>query len=497
MKRGIVMKKVLAAILCAALFTSMSGCSNSPDEASEQINSNVISDEQENEVNSNDKTDKNQLPSFDSFEKDMNRIIADVLEPIGRGDEVEEWSVKKLYTYDQSAESEYDQMFLCEYGPDSIIKVSGMIIDGRIVQIKTLVSPALKKEEYSSEQVEYLALILMMPVSLYKDDYDFESLLKSMSDSGTWDEDDSGILGKVSENNISYELLIALDYMTSFTIEFENDVKIEEHEEKSIVAKKAEDTIIDTEYFTISIPSYWESDCVYEIKEGDCYNYTLSFYDRVSKENNYGGWLFSIELEPETEDYTIYPDYDVLGSLEVYRIGCYNIIVTYPTDVQCSEEDFGRYGLMEECIPGILKTISYKEECTFSSEPIPVYKNEEPEQKIYGNFIGKWQDLGWGYSAPGGALRWDVEYRSDGTGTFYFIYEPDDIVNVEFNYTTFDTYLGESVDGILVELEDGSNICYMTKYTWSNELQKMLMTMYEVNSNGTVNLDVYWVYANN
>ena len=171
------MKKVLAAILCAALFTSMSGCSNSPDEASEQINSNVISDEQENEVNSNDKTDKNQLPSFDSFEKDMNRIIADVLEPIGLGDEVEEWSVKKLYTYDQSAESEYDQMFLCEYGPDSIIKVSGMIIDGRIVQIKTLVSPALKKEEYSSEQVEYLALILMMPVSLYKDDYDFESLL--------------------------------------------------------------------------------------------------------------------------------------------------------------------------------------------------------------------------------------------------------------------------------------------------------------------------------
>lgn len=504
------MKKVLAAILCAALFTSMSGCSNSPDEASEQINSNVISDEQENEVNSNDKTDKNQLPSFDSFEKDMNRIIADVLEPIGRGDEVEEWSVKKLYTYDQSAESEYDQMFLCEYGPDSIIKVSGMIIDGRIVQIKTLVSPALKKEEYSSEQVEYLALILMMPVSLYKDDYDFESLLKSMSDSGTWDEDDSGILGKVSENNISYELLIALDYMTSFTIEFENDVKIEEHEEKSIVAKKAEDTIIDTEYFTISIPSYWESDCVYEIKEGDCYNYTLSFYDRVSKENNYGGWLFSIELEPETEDYTIYPDYDVLGSLEVYRIGCYNIIVTYPTDVQCSEEDFGRYGLMEECIPGILKTISYKDECTFSSEPIPVYKNEESEQKIYGTFTGKWLDKGVGYDspAPDEALSWNIEFKTNGTGTIFLIYENEDIIPVEFKYTRYDPFWGRfanpsdipsmnDIDGITIELPNGNIYSYIINgYYWNNELQTMEMRMYAASNDGETRNDyISWVFV--
>lgn len=492
------MKKVLAAILCAALFTSMSGCSNSPDEASEQINSNVISDEQENEVNSNDKTDKNQLPSFDSFEKDMNRIIADVLEPIGRGDEVEEWSVKKLYTYDQSAESEYDQMFLCEYGPDSIIKVSGMIIDGRIVQIKTLVSPALKKEEYSSEQVEYLALILMMPVSLYKDDYDFESLLKSMSDSGTWDEDDSGILGKVSENNISYELLIALDYMTSFTIEFENDVKIEEHEEKSIVAKKAEDTIIDTEYFKLTVPKNWDKDCSYKIFD-DPYSsmgWSISFYDTQSQNNNRNGFLFSIELMNKE---ITYPCHEVLGSLQIDNKDLFNVVIVYPPDIdkEYSYNTEKKYKELINDIPAIIKSISFKDNCTFSSEPIPVYKNEEPEQKIYGNFIGKWQDLGWGYSAPGGALRWDVEYRSDGTGTFYFIYEPDDIVKVEFNYTTFDTYLGESVDGILVELEDGSNICYMTKYTWSNELQKKLMTMYEVNSNGTVNLDVYWVYANN
>lgn len=482
------MKKVLAAILCAALITSMSGCTNSSDEASEQINSNVISNEQGNEVNFNEKTDKNQLPSFDSFEKDMNRIIADVLEPIGRGDEVEEWSIEWIYKNDKS--------FNCQYGPGSSFSIMGDINDGKITRIFAFTS-AIPAEDYDSESAEYNAVILMMPLGLFYNDYEFESFIQHMSEKGDFEENKSGVYGKFFEDSISYELNISPDLTSYFTIEFENDVKIEEHEEKSIVAEKAEETIIDTEYFTISIPSYWESDCVYEIKEGDCYNYTLSFYDRVSKENNYGGWLFSIELEPETEDYTIYPDYDVLGSLEVYRIGCYNIIVTYPTDVQCSEEDFRRYGLMEECIPGILKTISYKEECTFSSEPIPVYKNEEPEQKICGNFIGKWQDLGWGYSAPGGALRWDVEYRSDGTGTFYFVYAPDDIVKLDFNYTTFDTYLGESVDGILVEPEDGSNICNMTKYTWSNELQKMLMTMYEVNSNGTVNLDVYWVYANN
>lgn len=138
------------------------------------------------------------------------------------------------------------------------------------------------------------------------------------------------------------------------------------------VTQPKSDMLIDTEYYTISAPSSWNDDCIYEISDGDSYNYSLSFYDKASHEAVYGGWLFSIDLLTEFEDYSNYPDHDVLGSLEVYRIGSYNIVVTYPTDVQCSEETAEKYREMYNDIPDMLKTISFKDECTFSEEPIPV-----------------------------------------------------------------------------------------------------------------------------
>ena len=143
------------------------------------------------------------------------------------------------------------------------------------------------------------------------------------------------------------------------------NVKIELHNKVNsdsikVVSIKSFDNIIDTEYYTISVPQYWKTACVYEVIEKDNYNYTLNFYDRESKESGYGGWLFSISLLTEFEDYTEYPDYEILGSVEVYRIGTYNIVVTYPTDVQCSEDMMQQYSEMQECIPGILETISFK-----------------------------------------------------------------------------------------------------------------------------------------
>ena len=75
---------------------------------------------------------------------------------------------------------------------------------------------------------------------------------------------------------------------------------------------------------------YWtalKDDCFYEITDGESYSYNLSFYDKASYDAINGGWLFSIKLLTEFEDYSVYPNYDVLGSLEVYRIGLYNIVV--------------------------------------------------------------------------------------------------------------------------------------------------------------------------
>lgn len=132
------------------------------------------------------------------------------------------------------------------------------------------------------------------------------------------------------------------------------------------------DMLIDTEYYTISVPYSWSDDCFYEIADGENYNYTLSFYDEASHEAINGGWLFTIDLLTEFKDYSHYPDYEVLGSLEVYRIGSYNIVVTYPTDVQFSEDTARKYSELSEKIPTILDSISFKGECTFSKEPIPI-----------------------------------------------------------------------------------------------------------------------------
>lgn len=129
---------------------------------------------------------------------------------------------------------------------------------------------------------------------------------------------------------------------------------------------------IDTDYYTLSAPESWREDCFYNIAHGESYNYSVMFYEKSSYNANVGGWLFSILLLPTTVDYSIYPFYDVLGSLEVFRIGSYNIVVTYPTDVQFTDEAANKYSQMSSEIPEILKSISFKDECTFQEEPLPI-----------------------------------------------------------------------------------------------------------------------------
>ncbi|MDD6526296.1 MAG: hypothetical protein PUF31_00550 [Oscillospiraceae bacterium] len=130
--------------------------------------------------------------------------------------------------------------------------------------------------------------------------------------------------------------------------------------------------LIDTEYYTLEIPSNWNGKYSYNIIENDHYNYTLNFYHKQSKEDNFGGELFSIHLLTEYDEYRYWPSYDVLGSLEVYRIGSYNIVVTYPTDAQCPDSADREYKSMTNDIQGILTTISYKNDCTFSKTPLKV-----------------------------------------------------------------------------------------------------------------------------
>jgi len=140
--------------------------------------------------------------------------------------------------------------------------------------------------------------------------------------------------------------------------------------------------IIDTEYYTIAIPLEWKDEYVYDVISGEHYNYSLNFYEKKSHEEMNAGYLFGIQLMNENEDYKNYPSYEVLGSLEVYRIGSYNVVVTYPTDVQFMEATAKKYNSMTKQIPEILETIKFKEECTFSETPIEIVSEALPQDKM-------------------------------------------------------------------------------------------------------------------
>ena len=144
--------------------------------------------------------------------------------------------------------------------------------------------------------------------------------------------------------------------------------------------------IIDTEYYTISLPDSWRVDSYHEIINGDNSAYTLTFYDKAGRDSSNGGKLFSILLLTESEDYSDYPDHKVLGSLEVSQIGSFNIVVTYPTDVQFSETTAQKYNEMRGNVEQILDTISYKNECVFSTIPLPINKKDEFISRANGNW---------------------------------------------------------------------------------------------------------------
>ncbi|MBQ8796227.1 MAG: hypothetical protein IJZ54_07365 [Clostridia bacterium] len=257
---------------------------------------------------------------------------------------------------------------------------------------------------------------------------------------------------------------------------------------------------VDTEFYTLSVPFEWYDKCGYEEDTNEYIRHSLSFYHKDSRNAGYDGFLFCISLLNPSDDYAHIPEHDVLGALLVDEPGGgfskFNIIVRYPSDVRFSEETIRDYKEQEAMISEILKTIEYKEKCTFLNEPIAIETEPIVTAPIISkNFVGVWSDMRIGSPAPLGATSWNVEFRSNGTGSFVLEFEPGDIEVLEFDYYCYDTYYGNTFDGVVIEMEGSSDLRYMMTYTWSNELQKMMMTMYEVEYGGAPNLDVCWVFS--
>ncbi|MBQ8572644.1 MAG: hypothetical protein IJ451_04180 [Ruminococcus sp.] len=251
---------------------------------------------------------------------------------------------------------------------------------------------------------------------------------------------------------------------------------------------------VKTEFYTLSVPYDWYDKCSYEEYTNEYVRHTLSFYHKDSKDAGVYGDLFHISLLNLDDDYTRYP-HEVLGSVSVYRIGQFNVVVRYPSDVRFTEETMLEYKKMREEVIDILNTIEFNEECEFSEEPLAIITEPIATKPVINkNFIGKWSDTGIGVAAPIGSVTWEIEFRGDGTGEFDFIYGYNDVETLNFSYTYFQPYNENVLDGVIIKADGAADISYLMKYTWSNELQNMLMTMYEVKYNGAPNLDVYWVF---
>lgn len=93
---------------------------------------------------------------------------------------------------------------------------------------------------------------------------------------------------------------------------------------------------VTTKYFTMTIPPAWTGHFDAAVLEQDNGGYNLQVVNKESKDAGFGGHLFTIMLMPESEDYTVLPSYDYLGTMLTPE-RTFSVVVLYPTDAQTGD----------------------------------------------------------------------------------------------------------------------------------------------------------------
>lgn len=165
-------------------------------------------------------------------------------------------------------------------------------------------------------------------------------------------------------------IFISFIFTSCQTVAENNEISSEQSiKTQTLENQSSEQYTVDTDFFTLTLPNNWKNDCFYEIVYEENHSYRLSFYEKESHEEDDCGWIFSISLFNLTEDYTVFPSYDILGTLDTYQYGSYNMIVLYPSDVQFSEKTAKKYNEMANCVSKILNTFNFKSNCSFTKYP--------------------------------------------------------------------------------------------------------------------------------
>ncbi|MGN1182501.1 MAG: hypothetical protein ACI4SR_05785 [Faecalibacillus sp.] len=135
--------------------------------------------------------------------------------------------------------------------------------------------------------------------------------------------------------------------------------------QKDTTTKQETGEKIDTNYFTIMIPEKWQDLYEYEIyPDSESHTYAIEFYEKTSRQEINGGYLFGISLYQENENLYDLPSFKLLGNLEVDQ-DIYQVVVEYPTDVQYTEKAEKNYRNLAQDIDDILDTIQAKDNYSF------------------------------------------------------------------------------------------------------------------------------------
>lgn len=137
-----------------------------------------------------------------------------------------------------------------------------------------------------------------------------------------------------------------------------------EAQKNKTTEKQEKNIIIDTDYFTLTVPESWRGLFEYEIyPDSESYAYTVNLYETNSHQEMMGGFLFGISLYEEDEDISYLPSYETIGLLEA-KGQTYQVIVEYPTDVQFSDDTAANYRKLSKDMDDVIASLKVKEGCT-------------------------------------------------------------------------------------------------------------------------------------
>ena len=115
--------------------------------------------------------------------------------------------------------------------------------------------------------------------------------------------------------------------------------------------------LLTTDYYTLTIPESWVGKCVCDVHGRDDGSYSMSVHETNAYLESGTGTLFTIMMLPESEDYSGYPSYELLGPLDTPH-GTFNLIALFPTDVQFAEAHAQEYLEMNESVQDVLASLT-------------------------------------------------------------------------------------------------------------------------------------------